>query len=419
MDAHARPAFRPLHIALPAAYISGLPDMEKSAQVTLHAAPLLPRNPQELADALGAAASHKRTITLTGASSKRLMAGLIEPAGVSLSTAAMTRVLQYEPRDLTISVEAGMRYADLDRLLAQNRQMVPLDPPFSDNATIGGVLASNTSGPRRRLYGTARDLVIGMKFATLEGKLVQSGGMVVKNVAGLDMGKILIGSFGTLAAIAVANFKLIPRPSAEATFVIPFDTLDDAIAARDHILKGQTPPVAIDLLNLLASAQLGYKGHLLALRVAGNAASVERCRRELATRDTMVLEGKEESRFWKQVQESTPHFLEKFAGGVVVRASCTLGQVKAVLSSFETPAIARAGSGVCYAYFTRADAALRWLTSATRRGWKAIIEFAPDEQRAKLDLWPAPPTELEMMKKIKNMFDPNHLLNRGRLFHLI
>jgi len=393
--------------------------MEKSAQMTLHAAPVMPRTPQELADALASAASQKRTITLTGACSKRLMAGPIEPADISLSTAAMTRVLQYEPRDLTISVEAGMRYAELDRLLAQNRQMIPLDPPFSETATIGGVLGSNSNGPRRRLYGTARDLVIGMKFATLEGKLVQSGGMVVKNVAGLDMGKILIGSFGTLAAIAVANFKLIPRPSAEATFVIPFDALDDAIAARDRILKGQIPPGSIDLLNQLASAQLGHKGHLLALRVAGNAAAVERCRRELATRDAMVLEGKEESRFWKQVQEYTPHFLEKFTGGVVVRASCTLAQLKEILSSFETPAIARAGNGVCYAYFTRADAAIRWLASATRRGWKAVIEFAPDDQRARLDLWPAPAAELEMMKKIKNMFDPNHLLNRGRLFRLI
>jgi len=393
--------------------------MEKSAQLTSHAAPDMPRNPQELADALASAAARKRTITLSGASSKRLMAGPIEPADVSISTTAMTRVLEYEPRDLTISVEAGMRYAELDRLVAQNRQMIPLDPPFSETATIGGVVASNSSGSRRRLYGTARDLVIGMKFATLEGKLVQSGGMVVKNVAGLDMGKIMIGAFGTLAAIAVLNFKLIPKPAAESSFVLPFDTLEEAIAARDRILKGQIPPVAIDVLNALASAQLGHKGHLLALRVAGNAAAVDRCRRELVTGNAVVFDAKDETRFWKQVQEYTPHFLEKFTQGVVVRASCALAQLNEVMTSFETPAIARAGSGVCYAYFTRADAAARWLTSAARRGWKAVIEFAPDDQRAKLDLWPAPSSELEMMKKIKQMFDPNRLLNRGRLFRLI
>ena len=88
-----------------------------------------------------------------------------------------------------------------------------------DAATVGGMVAANISGARRRLYGTARDLVIGMKFATLDGKLVQSGGMVVKNVAGLDMGKLMIGSFGTLAAIASVNFKLQPRPAVARTIL--------------------------------------------------------------------------------------------------------------------------------------------------------------------------------------------------------
>ena len=83
------------------------------------------------------------------------------------------------------------------------------------------------------------------------------------------------------------------------------------------------------------------------------------------------------------------------------------------------PVIARAGSGVCYGYFTRSDAAARWMASAARHGWKAVIEFAPDEQRSNLDLWPVPGSDWEMMKKIKSMFDPNHLLNRGRLYRLI
>ena len=173
---------------------------------------LTPHTPEALADSLAKAAAGKQTISLCGKSTKRKMAGPVEPSDVSISTKNLTRVLQYEPQDLTVSVEAGVTYCALSRMLAEHRQMIPLDPPFADRATIGGSLAANSSGPRRRLYGTARDLVIGMKFATLEGKLVQSGGMVVKNVAGLDMGKLMIGSFGTLAAIAVANFKLLPMP---------------------------------------------------------------------------------------------------------------------------------------------------------------------------------------------------------------
>jgi glycolate oxidase FAD binding subunit len=392
---------------------------EKSARAPLRSAPSLPRSPAELAELLASAAAKKQTITLGGAFSKRLMGGPIEPAEVAIATTALGRVLQYEPRDLTISVEAGMRYADLSNVLAQNRQMIPLDPPFANHATIGGIVASNSSGPRRRLYGAARDLVIGMKFATLEGKLIQSGGMVVKNVAGLDMGKIMIGSFGTLAAIAVVNFKLLPKPADEASFLLSFETLEDAIAARDRILKGVMAPAAIDLLNPLAAGQLGHKCHLLAVQVGGNAAVIRRCRIEFTAGDAIVLEDVEQARFWRQVQEYTPHFLEKFAHGAIVRVSCTLAQVKEVMASFPTAAIARAGSGVCYGYFNRSDTAARWMSSATRRGWKAVIEFAPDEDRTQIDLWPSPGSDFEMMKKVKHMFDPNRLLNRGRLFRLL
>src|SRR5258708_4882188 len=155
------------------------------------------------------------------------MAGPMNPADVTVSTAALDRVLKYEPRDLTISVEAGVRYRDLRRVLAGHGQMLPLDPPFAKDATIGGIVAANTSGPRRRLYGTARDMVIGMTFATLQGKLVNSGGMVVKNVAGLDMAKLMIGSFGTLAAIAVVNFKVFPIPVGSRTFVMEFASVAD------------------------------------------------------------------------------------------------------------------------------------------------------------------------------------------------
>src|SRR5664280_1127975 len=109
-------------------------------------------------------------------------------------------------------------------------------------APVGGVISANCSGPRRRLYGTARDLVIGMQLATLEGKLVQSGGMVVKNVAGLAMAKLMIGSFGTLAAITVVNFKVVPMPETERSFVLPFDSAAGAVAARDRILNSALLP---------------------------------------------------------------------------------------------------------------------------------------------------------------------------------
>src|SRR5215212_6767307 len=120
---------------------------------------IAPASPEALAAALAAASAARQTITVGGRFSKNRMAGPIYPSDVSLSTSNLNRVLNYEPNDLTVSVEAGMKYSELSRALAANRQMVPLDPSFAEQATVGGVVASNSSGPRRRLYGTARDMV--------------------------------------------------------------------------------------------------------------------------------------------------------------------------------------------------------------------------------------------------------------------
>ena len=375
-----------------------------------------PRTPQELAEALHSAASAGRTIQLEGAGSKRLMAGPAESAAALISTTALTRVLDYEPADLTISVEAGLPWCEFTRLLAANRQMVPLDPPFSA-ATVGGVLAANSSGPRRRLYGTSRDMVIGMRFATLEGKLVDSGGMVVKNVAGLDMAKLMIGSFGTLAAIASANFKLQPMPETERSFLLPFPSAAQAIAARNSLLAGQLQPAAVDLLDPAAGAIIGHSAWLLAVRAGGNRAAVDRYEREFAPIEGGVAyEDELQQRIWRQIGEFTPEFLAAHPRGAVVRASCTLKEVGAVLESFPGPALARAGSGVCYGYFDDADDAGAWLSVTAGQGWKAVIEFSPGEWKRNADLWPAPGADLELMRRVKNLFDPGNLLNRGRLY---
>ena len=381
---------------------------------------LAPSNSAELAEALRDAAAAGRTISLAGNSTKRRMAGPLEPADVALTTMSLRGVLQYEPRDLTISVNAGVSWCEFTHLLAENRQMVPLDPPFAEGATVGGVISANCSGPRRRLYGTARDLVIGMQFATLEGKLVKSGGMVVKNVAGLDMAKLMIGSFGTLAAIAVVNFKVQPMPEVERSFLLPFDSLAAAIAARNVILKGQLQPAAIDLLNPAAARTLGKSTWLLALRAGGNAAAVERYEREFANfTDALAFENDRQQTLWHHVENFTPQFLAAHDDGAVVRASCTLKESEAVMESFPGPAVARAGSGVCYGYFERSQAARDWLSSAQTSGCKAVIEFASEEVRRTFDLWPAPGGDFEIMKRVKHLFDPRNLLNRGRLYRLI
>lgn len=362
-----------------------------------------PRSPEELAECLRDAAASGKRIRLDGNNSKSRLGGPIPEADVHISTAALNQVLIFEPRDLTISVGAGLPYARFTELLDENGMMVPMDPPFAAQATVGGVVAANSSGPRRRLYGTPRDVVIGMRFATLEGKLVQSGGMVVKNVAGLDMAKLLIGSLGTLAAIATVNFKLMPKPHGTRTFVSEFNSVAEAIAQRDRILQSTLQPAAVDLLNPAAA---GGKQWTLAVAVAGNEAVLRRYREELPGD---MLEGEAENRYWHPIREFTPNFLNAVPEGCVIRVSVTLDAVGATMAKLPGKAIARAANGVCYAHVeTPAPELLN--------SHRAILEYGPASRTVSTPMWPVKDSGYPIMQKIKRMFDPDHLLNRGRFY---
>jgi glycolate oxidase FAD binding subunit len=377
---------------------------------------IVPGSPEELAQCLADANSRGQRIALLGNSTKARMGGPIAPYDVAISTSGLNKILEYEPRDLTISVGAGVTYSELSRVLAEHGQMIPLDPPFSDReaeraafserATMGGVVAANTSGPRRRLYGSARDMVIGMTFATLEGKLVRTGGMVVKNVAGLDMGKLMIGSFGTLAAIATLNFRVYPSFKGTRTFTQDFERIADLMAARDEVLKSRLQPAAIDIVK----SEGVYR---LAIQAGGSPAVLARYSRELSR--MRAMEGTEEETLWRGIRESTPRFLRARENGAVLRVSSVLSDVGRVMESLPSLAVARAGSGVCYGYFEQASD----LTHSS--AGTSVIEFAPQGFREKNgvpneELWPQPGNDFAMMKKIKEMFDPQGLLNRGRLY---
>jgi glycolate oxidase FAD binding subunit len=362
---------------------------------------IVPANAEELVESLAEAAVGKRRVTVCGNSTKDRMGGPIAPSDVTISTRALNQVLEYNPRDLTISVGAGISYCELSSILAEHRQMIPLDPPFSDRASMGGIVAANSSGPRRRLYGSARDMVIGMTFATLEGRLIRTGGMVVKNVAGLDMGKLMIGSFGTLAVITSLNFRVHPMPEGTRTFVQDFEQMMDVMAARDKLLNSRLQPTAIDILKLAG-------GYRLAIQAGGSPAVLDRYSRELVR--ARVREGAEEDVLWRGIREATPEFLRDHENGTVLRVSCVLSDVGRVLDSLPVLASARAGSGVCYGYFEHSTD-LRRPPNGT-----SVVEFAPQAFRESGELWPRPGNDFAMMKKIKDMFDPQGLLNRGRLY---
>ena len=378
---------------------------------------ITPSSPEDLARVLAEAASKSERVCLLGKNSKRLMAGPIHHSAAKISTVGLKRILDYEPNDLTVSVEAGLPFAVLQATLAKHGQMVALDPPFWSESTVGGVVATNSSGPMRRGFGTARDLIIGMTFATLEGKLIKSGGMVVKNVAGLDMAKLLIGSFGTLAAITTVNFRVHSLPEETRSFLFSFPDLDRAVEKRDAILRSVLQPMAVDLLSPVAATRLGFRGYLLAIRAGGSKAVLNRYGRELESAEAIAPDRE----FWQLTREFTPEFLRRNPAGLVLRLSTTLSDVAKVLRMASGPVISRAGSGVTYVCLSSWQPAPAFWKAAQENHWSLAVEFAPDEVRQSRELWFQPATDgrknaFDMMKQVKNMFDPANLLNVSRLY---
>src|SRR5438270_5712299 len=158
--------------------------------------------------------AHEASITVVpfGGGTHMALGNLAESYDAALSIRRLDRVVEYEPADLTVTVEAGVRLVDLQAKLAEHGQFLPLDPPGGDAASVGGVLAANAWGPLRHAVGTARDWLLGISIVHADGTLTKGGGRVVKNVAGYDMPKLYIGSLGTLGVIAGATFKVAPLP---------------------------------------------------------------------------------------------------------------------------------------------------------------------------------------------------------------
>ena len=386
---------------------------------------LAPSTAEELRDALRRCGDEQASLETGGSFSKRRAGGPISHASYRLGTGRLNRLLAYEPADLTVSVEAGMRLAELCRILAKGNQFLPLDPPFSAEATVGGVIATNSSGFRRRRYGTARDMVIGMRFATLDGKLVSSGGMVVKNVTGLDMGKLMIGSFGTLAVIASVNFKVFPKPESSASFRFHSNSVEGLLEVRRRILEGVLQPVAIDWLDPGAAKAIGLpETHSLLVEASGTAAVTRRFGEAFAALaatasvelDTLDTEA------WIGVRECGPQWLNSHPEGAVIRVSTIhsrLGELIELADNAGCATLLRAGNATGIVLAADRRLASSALKAFRNNGLHARLEAASDETKRGIVQWDAGGSELELMQRIKADFDPLLLLNRGRMYGVI
>jgi glycolate oxidase FAD binding subunit len=190
---------------------------------------------------------HEAAEVLAGAAEAGKRVSIEREGGeVVLSTRRLDEVLEHEAGDLTAVVESGLRVRDLNERLADVGQMLALDPP--GNPTIGACLAANLSGPRRHRYGTARDLVLGVTVVLADGTVASSGGKVVKNVAGYDLGKLFCGSEGRLGLIARVALRLHPRPEASRTLVVPVESAREAAATARALLRAPLELSALDVV---------------------------------------------------------------------------------------------------------------------------------------------------------------------------
>lgn len=395
------------------------------------AATATPETAPELASILAEHARGGATIVPFGGATSLGLGNVPERVDLALATGALARVLAYEPSDLTLSIEAGATVAAIQRLLTEHGQALPIDVPFPERATIGGVIATGYAGPRRLRDGTVRDLLLGTGFARMDGSLAKSGGLVVKNVSGFDLGRLMHGALGTLGVLTSVNLKVLPAAKADRTLLVRGDGDARQIGAvADALCRLPVRPTSVEIF-------LGRGAPLLALRYCGRekgvAEQIQEVQSHLRSHDLSVTEERvgNDSRDWWQ--ESIDHWAEerpntaqflltvrpRNVGSLVkylehvaqddaanLEANCSVGLGMARLNVAVPPADQARWLGV----------QLReWLGHAD----DVVVQFAPAEAKQGLDVWGRGASGLAVMRDLKRELDPSGALNRGRFMGFI
>jgi glycolate oxidase FAD binding subunit len=388
---------------------------------------LSPTSPDEVAAIVAGASHNRKRILIRGAGTKLTWGEPVAaaPVDLALSTTKLNRVLAHRHGDLTATVQAGATLAEVNRTLATHGQWLPLDPPWADRCTIGGLVATNDSGPRRHRYGAPRDLIIGIDIVRADGVAAKAGGIVVKNVAGYDVGRLMTGSFGSLAVIVSATFKLYPLPPASRTVVVEFPSewsgaalAERLSAVTAQVVSSQLTPTAVEVQGPATRLLVRFETTEIAARQQADAlvALVK------ASGVTSTILGRdEEAALWAE------HARRPWAGeGAVVRITLLPGAVASTLTwladvmhGCEFDVVGRAGVGVLLARIGGdGEHQARVLTGLRERlpapTGSAVLVRGADDLRSRVDPWGPLGGGLSVMRAIKRQFDPQGILNPGR-----
>lgn len=388
------------------------------------AAVVLPEDEEAVAAVLAAAARHGAAVAPRGAGTKADLGAPPARVDLVLSTARLNRLVEYEPADLTVTVQAGMPLAALQAVLARHGQMLAVDPPRAGAATVGGVVAANAMGPRRLAYGSIRDLVVGMRVALPDGRRIRCGGRVVKNVAGYDMNKLFIGSLGTLGVITEVTCKVRPLPEAAETLLAGFGDLGAALGCAEALLNSELLPAAVVVLSPGAARRLEAPGpYALAVALEESPANVryqaDRIWPEVARaggRAAGALAGAAEAGFWEGVR----NYGDRSGAALCCKVNTVISGLEGEFRKADTAAadaVAYVGTGHVYLYAPAGDeaemerTAAAWLRPAEGT---AVLERAPAPIRRRLPVWGDPGPAFPFMAGLKRTFDPGGVLNPGR-----
>ena len=352
-----------------------------------------PTSAAELAEALAEHAAAGRSVRITGGGTRR---GWGRPIATDaeLSTTGLDAIVEHSAGDFTAIVEAGVRLADAQAAFARHGQMLALDPPEHPDATIGGLVATADSGPRRHRYGTPRDLVIGATVALADGTVAKAGGKVIKNVAGYDLAKLNAGAFGTLGVIAQVAVRLHPRP--EATATARLESGDPAELGRIAAELAHRP-LELDALDVRYA---GGEGAILA-RFSGTTCAD----RAAALTGGGVID--DDAALWAEQRA-------RQRGEITVRVAGLPSELPGVLraaGALDASVVGRAGTGTLYVRVASVEAVTEL---RARLDAPCVVLDAPPGVRAQLDPWDAAEGgELTLARRLKERFDPAGVCNPG------
>ncbi|HEY7428976.1 MAG TPA: FAD-binding oxidoreductase [Gemmataceae bacterium] len=395
-----------------------------------------PQNVTEVGDLVRRAAAEGQALYPLGG--RTLLDIGLPPArpGLAVDLRALAHVLDYPARDMTITVESGITLAQLQSLLATENQRLPVDVPRPEQATLGGALAANVSGPRRLGFGTLRDYVIGIHTVNDEGQETKAGGRVVKNVAGYDLCKLHVGALGTLGIISQVTLKLRPLPESKAlvTFGCETTALERLL---DQLHQTRTRPVCLDVLNSTAIRTI-VRATGLNLPEApwvivagfednGDAVGwqVRQLLQEIAPADIEGLEaraGDASEALWHGLVEFTaqPAASVTFKANLLPQAVASFCQQTAAQPE-PVRLHAHAGSGIVRGHLDgdltlpRVTVMLKELTdTAVRAEGNLVVPRCPVEWKRELPIWGQERGDLGLMRQVKEKLDPKNIFNPGR-----